>query len=361
MRFLLALVGIAAAVNVKLTPMAQVIQMLKDMKIKGAKEIKNEQRIFAQYKQWCTDVLGSKAEEIQDSKMAIETAEAQISETAAISEQMGVEIAGHKDDIATWKSDMESATSVRELENQRYQKMHQDYTESIEALQAAIKILKKQDYSRAQVSVVAEVQALIQSLPPVSLTVKQIVDNFLQQREEPLVDGVRPRTVADDRKDQAQLRKENEEASGKSGEAYGYEFQSGKVITMLEELFKEFVDERRKLEDKETQQAASYKMMMDDLTQNSYYADGDRREKNGRQNEANQKNAQAKGDLNDASSTLKINSKFVEDTTADCKLRKDQFGSRSKARCTILLLLLISGIFVSRIHSQDDNISAIFV
>merc|ERR1719225_1803784 len=62
------------------------------------------------------------------------------------------EIAGHDDDIAAWTGDVKAATKVRAMEKTDYDATHKDYSESIDALERAIAVLKKQAYNRKQAS-----------------------------------------------------------------------------------------------------------------------------------------------------------------------------------------------------------------
>merc|ERR1719235_2384726 len=73
--------------------------------------------------------------------------------------QLGKEIAQHDADISAWEGDKKAATKVREIEKADYQAMHTDYSESIDALQRAIQMLKKQAFDRGQASL-AQVASL---------------------------------------------------------------------------------------------------------------------------------------------------------------------------------------------------------
>merc|ERR1719178_499403 len=67
-------------------------------------------------------------------------------DAAALSEKIGV----LDEDISVWKGDVKAATKVREIEKADYDTTHKDYSESIDALERAIAVLKKQDHDRAQ-------------------------------------------------------------------------------------------------------------------------------------------------------------------------------------------------------------------
>ena len=49
-----------------------------------------------------------------------------------------------------YQTDSANATSVRETERQDYTTVHKDYSESLDALERAIAVLKKQQFDRKQ-------------------------------------------------------------------------------------------------------------------------------------------------------------------------------------------------------------------
>merc|ERR1712013_760282 len=121
------------------------------------------------------------------------------------------EIAELDEDISIWTGDIKAATKVREIEKADYDAMHKDYSESVDALQRAIAVLKKQAYDRKQASSLAQVSAL-KSLTLIPPEAKKALDLFLMQSgEEPADEGL----------------------AVSAPEANAYEFQSSGIIEML--------------------------------------------------------------------------------------------------------------------------------
>merc|ERR550537_1276431 len=89
----------------------------------------------------------------------IEVLKADIQKYASDAAQLGKEIAGHDEDISVWTGDSKAATKVRGIEKADYDALHKDYSESVDALERAIAVLKKQAYDRDQTSL-AQVSAL---------------------------------------------------------------------------------------------------------------------------------------------------------------------------------------------------------
>ena len=60
------------------------------------------------------------------------------------------EVAEINGNIAQWEADRKKAIDERAAEKTEYTATHKDYTESIEALEKAVMVLKQQNYNRSQ-------------------------------------------------------------------------------------------------------------------------------------------------------------------------------------------------------------------
>merc|ERR1719498_949987 len=127
---------------------------------KGKKEKHDEQVQFASYKQFCDDTTVEKKRAIEEANERIEVLKADIQKFTADAALLTKEIAGLDEDISVWNGDKKAATSVREIEKADYTATHTDYSESVDALQRAIAVLKKQAYDRKQASSLAQISAL---------------------------------------------------------------------------------------------------------------------------------------------------------------------------------------------------------
>merc|ERR1719201_2896081 len=125
---------------------------MQGMLEKGKKEKHAEQVQFAAYKQFCDDTSIEKKRAIKEANEKIDVLKADIQKYTAAAAKLTKEIAGLDEDVAIWTGDIKAATKVRQIEKADYTKMHQDYTESIDALERAIAVLKKQTHDRKQAS-----------------------------------------------------------------------------------------------------------------------------------------------------------------------------------------------------------------
>merc|ERR1719380_16303 len=145
---------------VDVTPVQKVIQLLNGMLEKGKKEKHDEQVQFAAYKQFCDDTTVEKKRAIAEAEETIGVLKADIQSYAANAARLTKEIAGLDEDVSVWTGDIKAATKVREIEKADYDATHKDYSESVDALQRAIAVLKKQAHDRKQAGSLVQVANL---------------------------------------------------------------------------------------------------------------------------------------------------------------------------------------------------------
>merc|ERR1719277_2376998 len=223
--------------------------------------------------------------------------------------QLTKEIAGHDEDISVWTGDSQAATKVRGLEKADYSALHQDYSESVDALQRAIQVLKKQAYDRKQKASLAQVGHL-RSLTLIPAEAKRAINIFLEQSEEPAAEGL----------------------AVSAPEAHGYEFQSHGVIEMLEKLLDKFIDERTSAEKQEMNTQHAYDMLMQDLKAQIEQATQDRTEKAEFKAKKLQAKADAEGELTDTTTTRDADVAYLSELTGTCEQKSMDFSSRQQLR-----------------------------
>merc|ERR550537_983568 len=176
---LLVSAHVVASSSVEVTPVQKVIQLMNGMLEKGKKEKHAEQVQFAAYKQFCDDTTVEKKRAIEEANERIDVLKADIQSYTAKAAKLTKEIAELDEDISIWTGDIKAATNVREIEKTDYDATHKDYSESIDALERAIAVLKKQAHDRKQASF-AQVSALKQ-LNLIPEEAKRAIDVFLAQ------------------------------------------------------------------------------------------------------------------------------------------------------------------------------------
>merc|ERR1719398_207489 len=173
----------ATDAGASVTPVQKVVTLLQGMLAKGKEEKHAEQVQFAAYKQFCDDTTVEKKRAIAEAEETIGVLKADIQQFSANAARLTKEIAGLDEDISVWNGDIKAATNVREIEKADYDALHKDYSESVDALQRAIAVLKKQAHDRTQKSALVQVSSL-KSLSLIPDNAKVAIDAFLQQSGE---------------------------------------------------------------------------------------------------------------------------------------------------------------------------------
>merc|ERR1719262_1181482 len=289
----------------EVTPVQKVIQLMNGMLEKGKKEKHEEQVQFAAYKQFCDDTTVEKQRAIEEANQMIEVLGADIQKYAADAELLAKEIAQHEEDISVWNGDIKAATNVREIEKADYDETHKDYSERVDALERAIAVLKKQAHDRKQADLLQV--AALKNVNFIPKEAKRAIDIFLAQDPD-------------------------ETLAISAPEANAYEFQSQGIIDMLQKLLDKFIDERTTLEKEESNSRHAYEMLKQDLEAQIEQATKQRDEKADTKAKKLQAKADAEGTLQDTTSTMEDDKKYLEDLTATCEQKASDFESRQQLR-----------------------------
>jgi len=301
-----ALFAVVAATEVSVTPVQKVIQLLQGMAEKGKKEKHEEQVQFAAFKQFCDDTTAEKQRAITEATALMEQLSANIAKNEADAETLSREITQLDQDISVFGGDKKAATEVREIENADYLKTHKDYSESIDALEKAINVLKKQAADVPQELVQLKTAEFIPE------SARRVISAFLAQGDE--------------------LGQEPDELSVTAPQANAYEFQSQGVVDMLDKLQGKFEDERTDLEKEEANSRHAYEMLIQDLGAQIDAATADRESKAQEKASKLQKAAEEKGELSDTTSTRDSDQTYLDDLVNQCTQKSNDFEARQGLR-----------------------------
>ncbi len=317
----------AASVSENVTPVEKVLQMLTEMSAKGKAERKAEQVQFSAYSQFCGDASATKTRDIAEAANSIERLNADIlkAETDAAGLQDDVE--NLERDIGTWKSDQKGATAVREKEKLDFQATHRDYSESIDALERAIYTLKKQNFDRKQA---ADALLQVDVAAKKSAQSATVLAAWLARGKFDSVSAFLEMSA-----NEAQAADSGSADVGmdvSAPEANGYEFQSGGVIQMLQQLEDKFNEELSSLSKEEKNTAHAYELMMQDLTGQIDGATQSRDRRAANRGARLQAAAVAQGELVDVTKATKTDEAYLADLKAECAIKSEDFGKRQQLR-----------------------------
>merc|ERR1719359_1577627 len=286
------------------TPIQKVLELLGDMLAKGKKEKNDEEVRFSAYSQWCDNQDRIKKKEIAEADEKIEKLNAEIAKATADIEELTARIQELDEDIGRWKKDQTAATTIREKERTDFDATLQDYSESIDALERAINVLKKESADKPQAELF---QSLLQvsALRLVPDEMKSALASFLQQ---------------------------DPSATYTAPEANAYEFQSGGVVDMLEKLKGQFKKQKLGLEEDEMTAQYAYESIMQELTDNIENAEAEIARRSKVKAEREQDKADAEKDLAQTTADRDEDQKYLDDLTALCTQKRADFAKRQELR-----------------------------
>ncbi|CAJ1405720.1 unnamed protein product [Effrenium voratum] len=306
MQRLLCLVAASAALASDVTPVQKVIQMLEDMKAKGTKEMEEEQVQYATFKQFCDSTLSEKEKSITDSSDKIETLGADIEAAKADAERLATEAAAHSADIESATKEKDDASALRSKAREDFLATLKDYTESISAVGRALKVLKTQE--KVSLVQLAEVKKM---LPDEAV---HSIDAFLARDKQSLImEGAKAST-------------------SRSGEPETYEFQSGGVVGLLEQLKTKFEGERETLETEEQAKKHSFQLLAQGLEAQLAQSKKELESKTQFKAKRLQEKASGEGDLAEARGTKESDVKYSTDLKATCDKKAAAFAERQALR-----------------------------
>jgi len=260
---------------------------------------------FAAYKQFCEGTSEEKKTNIADAAAEIEDLQASIQKAESDAAVLAEDIAGLDEDIAGWTSDIKEGAALRAKQKADYETTLRDYEESLDALDRAIVVLKKQSGDTPQAMMLLQRVAATHKVPA---SARRTIEAFLalSSRSDPL--------------------------SVTAPQAAGYEFQSGGVVEMLENLRDKFQKEKNDLEKDEMGAEHAFNLMQMELKDSISAAESMRatkaKMKAGKEADA----ATDKGSLADTMASKAEDEKYLADLVAQCEQKSNDFASRQQLR-----------------------------
>lgn len=297
----LAAVPLTLTSTVDTTPLNKVVQLLGDMKAKGAREKHDEEVEFAKFHQWCDSTRAETEKTIEEETMQITQLSADIEKAESDAEQLKADMDELEANIATYTTDLETATAIRKKEKADYDAAHKDFSESIDAAERAIDALK------AKSKDVPQSFLQLQQSTEIPMRAKLMIQSFME--------------MGSDLADEAG-----------APEANAYEFQSGGVVGMLEKLRLKFQDQRLALEKEEMNAKHNYEVLEEKLTDDLKDCKAQLATKTekraGRLDEA----AQAKRELEVTTKAKAEDEKKLGATNTECEMRSEEFEKNQDVR-----------------------------
>mmetsp|Transcript_157612 Transcript_157612/g.273474 ORF Transcript_157612/g.273474 Transcript_157612/m.273474 type:complete len:672 (-) Transcript_157612:54-2069(-) len=290
-----------AVTNAKVTPLQKVVEMLEGMLGKAKASMAEEQVEFSKFSTWCAESNAASEKSIAQSAASIDDLSAQVAKAESDAAVLAEEIASTEATITADKAEAAELTAVRNKENGIYLATHADFSESIDALTRAIQVLKAREADIPQKKALLQVQ----SLPRLPSHAKKALAAFLALKSSGQEDAP---------------------------EANAYEFQSTDIVTMLEKLKVQFIDQLNALEKEEMSSKANFEMLMQQMTDDIGTDEATAAKKTGEKAGKLEDAAVATGDKGETEKAKAAEETALSDRTADCAATKDEVTENQKVR-----------------------------
>lgn len=279
--------------------------MMGEALAKGKKEKNIEEVEFAKFKAFCEDVISDTTKSIEEATAKIEQLNADILKAESDAKILGEEVTTLEAQVAQEEGELAEATAIRKKEKEDYDASHLDYSESIDAIERAIAVLKKRQAD------IPQSLLQVQNSKFIPVREKAIIQSFIEMTK------------------RADL---SEDSLSLAPEANAYENQSGGIVAMLEKLLHKFEDELFALEKAEMTLQANYDMLAQQLTASIKDAKQDIATKTATKAQRLEDAAAAKGELETTVAGKMEDEKTLSDTKAECYAKSDEFEKNQVTR-----------------------------
>jgi len=303
--------------DAKNRPVSKVITLLKDMLAQLEKEAEEDEAIYDKMACWCETNDKEKTKSIAEAEARIADLTTKIEEYTAASARLNTEIKNLEKEVAANQEALDKATAIRQKQLAEFNAEEKDLLQSISALKSAITVLSKHN------------GGFLQMPRSHVMGVAATLSNELQKHDD-LLKGVLTRSerkmisafvqAPEDYFDAAPTFKQS--YAPQSGEIFGIlnqmkeTFESNLSASQKEEMANQKAYEDLKAAKEE--EIAAGQAQIDTKTQE--LADTD------------EKNAQAKQDIEDTRASLSADEQFLMMLKEKCSMTDKEWEERSKTR-----------------------------
>jgi len=304
--------------DAKNRPVSKVITLLKDMLSQLEKEAEEDEAIYDKMACWCETNDKEKTKSIADAEARIADLTTKIEEYTASSARLNTEIKNLEKEVAANQEALDKATALRQKQLAEFNAEEKDLLQSISALKSAITVLSKHNGG-----------GFLQMPRSHAMSVAATMQHELQKHAS-LLQGVLTRSerkaaaafvqAPEDYFDAAPTFKQS--YAPQSGEIFGIlnqmkeTFESNLSASQKEEMANQKAYEDLKAAKEE--EIAAGQAQIDSKTQE--LADTD------------EKNAQAKQDIEDTRASLSADEQFLMMLKEKCSMTDKEWEERSKTR-----------------------------
>lgn len=290
----------ASSTTLKANPIRRVIVMLQMMGKKIESEGKKEENLFDKFMCYCENGGGELKASIKAAETKVPQLESGIQEVTAEKAKLAGDLTKARQDVTDAKSTLAEATAIREKESVEFAQSKTDYEVNIAAMGKAITALGKGMTGFLQTKAASVIRALTVSMDMTSSD-RDMLSSFLSGGQG-------------------------------EGEKEGYTPQSGEIVGLLEQMKENMEGELADSIKGEAKAKAEFEEMSKAKEEQVAALARMIEDKTARDGEAAVELVTMQTDLEDTSTALAEDSKFLRDLDKNCKSKKAEWEIRQKMR-----------------------------
>merc|ERR1719350_2181143 len=299
-------------------PVSKVITLLKDMLKQLEKEAEEDEEIYDKMACWCETNDKEKTKAIAEAEARIEDLTTKIEELTAASAQLNTEIKNLESEVAKNQEALDKATAIREKQLAEFNAEEKDLLESISALKAAVTVLSKHhggsllQMPRSHVSGVA---ATLQ---------------FQLSKHAPLLEG--ELTPKERRAAAAFVQSPGDYFDATPTFKQSYAPQSGEIFGILKQMQETFESNLSESQKEEMANQKAYSELKAAKEEEIAAGQAQIDSKTEELVATDEKNVQAKVDVEDTKASLSADEQFLLTLKEKCQMTDKEWEERQKTR-----------------------------
>jgi len=297
-------------------PVSKVITLLKDMLKQLEKEAEEDEEVYDKLACWCETNDKEKTKSIADAEARIADLTTKIEELTASSARLNTEIKNLEKEVAANQNALDKATAIRQKELAEFNEEEKDLLGSISALKSAVTVLSKHN---------SFVQMPRSHLEGLAATVQNEM-----QKHSSLLDGVL--THSEKKAVAAFVQSPSDYFDAEPTFKQSYAPQSGAIFGILKQMKETF---EANLSNSQKEEMANQKAYEDlKAAKEEEIAAGQAQIDSKTQElaDTDEKNAQAKEDVEDTKKTLSADEQFLMMLKEKCSMTDAEWEERQKTR-----------------------------
>jgi len=312
--FLFLALGVNGA---QVTPMQQVIKLLKDLTAKVTASGAEEAAQYDKYACFCKEQADLKYDSISKSNKQIDDLSAEIKALDTAISQLNSEISKLAKGISVLDGEIQRKTDIRNGDHNKYLAKAKDMNEAIDACEAAIDTLKSSKSAMEDAKLGGGGDLLqVQKATSAVLSSVSLHPSLV----------VAPETLA-----------LLSDVSGKG--APKYQYQANDIIATIESLRATFKSMKEKLDEEEFYINSTFESEKLGLDSEKRFKEEDKSEKETIVESKTEAVNTAREDKGDETKAMNADQIFMDELTEDCKAKAGLFDQRSKMRADELTAL----------------------